>query len=186
MAPRDAQSGGTKQILLLAVLVIAVAVAIAGYVVKDRKAPKKIIATGDRAPEFRLPSTDGRSVGLSDTRGKIVMVHFWATWCPPCVEELPTLAQLNRELPGSDFEMLAVSVDEGGQTAVKDFMRKNGIELPVLMDPGGSVASSYGTYKLPETYILDRQGVVRYKIIGPRDWRDPDAPRVLRGLIAER
>jgi cytochrome c biogenesis protein CcmG, thiol:disulfide interchange protein DsbE len=166
MAQTDAKSGSTKQILFLAVLIIAVALAVAGYVVKDRKAPKKIIASGDRAPDFRLPSTDGRSIGLADLRGKVVMVHFWATWCPPCVEELPTLAKLYEELNA--------------------FLRKNGLNLPVLIDPGGSVSGLYGTYKFPETYIVDRRGEVRYKVIGPRDWRDPEALRVLRELIAAR
>jgi peroxiredoxin len=186
MAQEETTSGSAKQTLFLVVLLIAVALAIAGYVIKDRKAPKKIIASGDRAPAFRLPSTDGRSIGLADMRGKVVMVHFWATWCPPCVEELPTLANLNQKLLGSDFEMLAVSVDEGGAETVNSFLQKNGLNLPVLMDPGGSIAGLYGTYKFPETYIVDRQGVVRLKVIGPRDWRDPEALRVLRELIAAR
>ena len=186
MAQTDAKRGSTKQILFLAVLIIAVAVAVAGYVVKDRKAPRKIISSGDRAPDFRLPSMDGRSIGLADLRGKVVMVHFWATWCPPCVEELPTLAKLYKELKGGDFEMLAVSVDEGGSAAVNAFLRKNGLNLPVLLDPGGSVSGLYGTYKFPETYIVDRRGEVRYKVIGPRDWRDPEALRFMRDLIAAR
>ena len=186
MAQTDAKSGSTKQILFLVVLITAVALAVAGYVAKDRKAPKKIIASGDQAPDFRLPSTDGRSLGLADLRGKVVMVHFWATWCPPCVEELPTLAKLYEELKGGDFEMLAVSVDEGGSAAVNAFLRKNGLHLPVLLDPGAPVSHLYGTYKFPETYVVDRRGVVRYKVIGPRDWRDPEALRVMRELIAAR
>jgi peroxiredoxin len=186
MPQTDAKSGSAKQILFLVVLVTAVALAVAGYVARDRKAPKKIIASGDLAPDFRLPSTDGRSIGLADLRGKVVMVHFWATWCPPCVEELPTLAKFYEELKGGDFEMLAVSVDEGGSAAVNAFLRKNGLNLPVLLDPGGSVSGLYGTYKFPETYIVDRKGEVRYKVIGPRDWRDPEALRVMRELIAAR
>jgi peroxiredoxin len=186
MAQTNAKSGSTKKILFLIVVIITVALAVAGYVVKDRKIQKKIITTGDQAPDFRLPSLDGRSVSLADLRGKIVMVHFWATWCPPCVEELPTLEKLYGELRGGDFEMLAISVDEGGGAAVDAFLRKNGLTLPVFLDPGGSVSRLYGTYKFPETYILDRQGSVRYKVIGPRDWRDPEALKALRELIAAR
>ena len=186
MAQIDAKSGSTKKILFLAVLVISAAVAVAGYVVKDRKAPNKVITSGDRAPDFRLTSTDGRSIGLADLRGKVVMVHFWATWCPTCVEELPTLAKFYEELKGGDFEMLAVSVDEGGPAEVNAFLRKNGLSIPVFLDPGGSVSRQYGTYKLPETYIVDRRGEVRYKLIGSRDWRDPEALRVMRELIAAR
>ena len=186
MAQTDAKNGSTKKILFLIVVIITVALAVAGYVVKDRKIPKKIITTGDQAPDFRLPSLDGRSVSLADLRGKVVMVHFWATWCPPCVEELPTLAKLYGELRGGDFEMLAISVDEGGAAAVSPFLQKNGIDLPVLLDPGAPVSRMYGTYKFPETYILDRQGIVRHKVIGPADWRDPAALQFLRNLIAAR
>ncbi|HSB34744.1 MAG TPA: TlpA disulfide reductase family protein [Nitrospirota bacterium] len=186
MAQTDAKSGSTKKILFLVVVIIAVALAVAGHFIKDRKIEKKIITTGDRAPDFSLASLNGRSISLADLRGKIVMVHFWATWCPPCVEELPTLAKLYEELKGGDFEMLAVSVDEGGGAAVEAFLKKNSLTLPVFLDPGGSVSRLYGTYKFPETYILDRQGSVRYKVIGPRDWRDPEALRALRELIAAR
>jgi peroxiredoxin len=186
MAQTDAKSGSTKKILFLVVVIIAVALAVAGYFVKDRKAEKKIITSGDRAPDFRLTSLEGRSISLAELRGKIVMVHFWATWCPPCVEELPTLAKLSEELKGGEFEMLAVSVDEGGGATVDAFLRKNGLALPVFLDPGGSVSRRYGTYKFPETYILDREGIVRHKVIGPADWRDPAALQLLRNMIASR
>lgn len=186
MTQAEEKSGSAKKILFLIVVIIAVALAVAGYFVKDRKTGKKIITTGDRAPDFRLPSLDGRTVGLADLRGKVVMVHFWATWCPPCVEELPTLVKLNEELKSGDFEMLAVSVDEGGAEAVNAFLQKNGLVLPVLLDPGAPVSHSYGAYKFPETYIVDRQGVVRHKVIGPADWRDPAALQFLRNMIAAR
>lgn len=189
MAQTEAKSGSAKKILFLIVLIAVVALAVAGYVVKGgktEKTEKKIITTGDQAPDFRLPSLDGHTVGLADLRGKIVMVHFWATWCPPCVEELPTLVKLYEELKGGDFEMLAVSVDEGGAAAVNSFLQKNRLVLPVLLDPGAPVSHSYGTYKFPETYIVDRQGIVLHKVIGPADWRDPAALQFIRNLIAAR
>jgi peroxiredoxin len=180
------KSGSIKKIAFLAVLVILTALFIAGYLVMDRKTGNKIIASGDRAPEFRLQKSDAGSVSLADLRGKVVMVHFWATWCPPCVEELPTLDKLYNSTLGKDFEMLAVSVDEGGAGAVTPFIQKNGLNLPVLYDPGGEVATLYGTYKFPETYILDRTGVVRYKAIGPRDWTKPANIQVLKKIIEAR
>jgi peroxiredoxin len=181
------KSGSVKKIAFLAVLVILTALFIAGYLVMDRKTEKnKIIASGDLAPEFRLQKSDAGSVSLADLRGKVVMVHFWATWCPPCVEELPTLDKLYNSMLGKDFEMLAVSVDEGGAGEVAPFIQKNRLNLPVLFDPGGVVARLYGTFKFPETYILDRAGVVRYKAIGPRDWTEPANIQVLRNIIEER
>ena len=181
-----AKSGSTKKIAFLAVLFILTALFIAGYLVMDRKTGNKIIASGDLAPEFRLEKYDAGPVSLADLRGKVVMVHFWATWCPPCVEELPTLDRLHNSTLGKDFEMLAVGVDDEGAGTIVPFIRNNRLTLPVFFDPGGSVAKSYGTYKLPETYILDRAGVVRYKAIGPRDWTEPANIQALRNVIEAR
>jgi len=146
----------------------------------------KIINVGDSAPEFRLSSLDGKEVSLSDLRGKVVLVHFWATWCPPCVEEMPMLDKLNREFAGKDFEILAVSVDQNGAAAVQRFMEKNKLNLPVLLDPKSSIAGRYGTFKFPETYVLDRTGVVRYKVIGALDWTAADSMSAIRGLVEQK
>jgi peroxiredoxin len=143
-----------------------------------------VIGEGDRAPEFTLSSLDGKQVSLSDHRGKVVMVHFWATWCPPCVEEMPTLEKLYRGAAGKDIVMLAVSVDEGGAAAVGSFMERNKLSLPVLLDPGHSVSRLYGTFKFPETYIIDRNGVVKSKVIGSRDWSNPAVIKVLQDITA--
>ncbi len=178
------QKGSKKQVLFLSVLVLLAALFILGYFVKDREPGKKVIGTGDRAPDFHLQTPEGKVVSLSDFRGKVVMVHFWATWCPPCVEEIPTLDSLYRTLAGKDFEMLAISVDEGGPEAVAPFIQKNKLHLPVLFDPDRRIAGLYGTYKFPETYIVDRKGVVRHKVIGPRDWADPANVQMLKNIMA--
>lgn len=179
-------NGGKKKIAFLVVLVALIALFIAGWFVMDRSTGNKAITSGDRAPEFRLKTLEGGSVSLADLHGKVVMVHFWATWCPPCVEEIPTLDRLYRSLMGKDFIMLAVSEDEGGAGAVASFIQQNRLNLPVLLDTGSDVARLYGTYKLPETYIVDRQGVVRYKAIGPQDWTDPSSIQVLQNIIEAR
>jgi len=176
-------SNNKKQMVLLIGLVLFAVLFIIGYVAKDRQAGRKIIASGDQAPEFRLQAMDGSLINLSDFRGKVVMVHFWATWCPPCVEELPLLDRLYRTVVDKDFQLLAVSVDEGGAPAVAAFLKKNGLTLPVLLDPDRMIAGLYGTYKFPETYIVDRQGVVRYKVIGPRDWSDPANVKIVRDAL---
>jgi len=179
-------SRSKKKIAFLAVLIVLTALFIGGSLVMDRTTGTKIITSGDRAPEFRLQKFDGGFVSLSDLRGKVVMVHFWATWCPPCVEEIPALDRLHHSSLGKDFEMLAVSVDEGGAGAVAAFIQKNKLNIPVLFDPGRDIAGLYGTYKFPETYIVDRQGVVRYKAIGPRDWTEPSNIQILRNIIEAR
>lgn len=143
----------------------------------------KIIGEGDRAPEFQLATLDGKAVSLSSFRGKVVMVHFWATWCPPCVDEIPTLERLNRSFVGKDLAILAVSVDEGGAGAVGRFMQRNGFTLPVLLNPDQSAARAYGTFKFPETYLLDREGVVRRKVIGAIDWTAPSVQQVIQAML---
>jgi peroxiredoxin len=191
------QSGSIKKIAFLAVLIALTALFIGGYLVMNRDRTQgnmanddnkdnKIITSGDLAPDFLLHKLDGGAVSLANLRGKVVMVHFWATWCPPCVEEIPTLDKLNRSLMGKDFLMLAVNEDEDGAGNVAAFIQHNRLNIPVLPDPGSNVARLYGTYKLPETYIVDREGRVRYKAIGPRDWTDPANLQIVQNIIEAR
>jgi peroxiredoxin len=185
-------SGSVKKIAFLAVLIVLIASFIGGYLVMDRNqcskesTGTKVITSGDRAPEFRLQKLDGGYVSLADLHGKVVMVHFWATWCPPCVEELPLLDRLRQSPLGKDLEMLAVNEDGDGTAALVSFVKQNKVSLPVLLDAGSEVARTYGTFKLPETYIVDRQGVVRAKAIGPWDWNDPANMQTLRNIIEAR
>jgi peroxiredoxin len=172
-----------KKNIVVVILIAAVGLFLLFLFAKEGSRGIKIIHEGDRAPEFRLQALDGRAVSLADFRGKVVMVHFWATWCPPCVEEMPTIEQLYRSSGSTDFEILAVSVDEGGAGAVAEFMKRNGLSLPALLDPGRSVAGLYGTFKFPETYIVDGRGIVKFKAIGPRDWTAPANMNVIRRLI---
>ncbi len=172
-----------KKNVLVVTLIAIVGLFLLFLFAKEGSRSIKIIHEGDLAPEFRLQALDGRVVSLADFRDKVVMVHFWATWCPPCVEEMPTLEQLYRLSGSTEFAILAVSVDEGGAGAVAEFMQRNGLSLPALLDPGRSVAGLYGTFKFPETYIVDRRGVVKHKVIGPRDWTSPANMNVIRGLI---
>ncbi len=172
-----------KEAVLLLIFIVLIAFVAVYFITREKGQEVKIIGVADKAPEFSLPAVDGKPISLSGYRGKVVMVHFWATWCPPCVEEMPTLETLYRALRGKDFEVLAISADEDGAGAVTAFMRKNRLSLPVLFDPGGTVASSYGTFKLPETYIVDREGVVRYKELGARDWSAPESAAIVKNII---
>jgi peroxiredoxin len=147
-----------------------------------RHAEHKIIKVGDRAPEVSLQSVDGRTVSLADYRGKVVLVHFWATWCPPCVEEIPTIERFYQQVMGTGIEVLAVSVDDNAN-ALKTFLEKNKVHFPVLRDPGSATAGSYGTFKFPETYVIGRDGIVRYKVIGPMDWSLRSNVEIIRSLL---
>lgn len=117
------------------------------------------------APEFALPDLDGEIVRLSDYRGKVVLVNFWATWCPPCKEEMPALQQLHEEM-GDRVEILGLDRAEPAET-VRRFVRKYGITFKVLLDREDEVARRYQLTGIPETFFVDSEGVVRVKWIGP-------------------
>ena len=131
------------------------------------------VQIGQKAPGFTLQDLTGRSVSLQDLSGKVVLLHFWATWCPPCLTELPALIRFSKGLNPDKFALLAVCVDDTGPEAVGAFLESWGFEIPALLDKGGRLARKYGTYRYPETYILDREGFLQKKIVGAGDWNSP-------------
>ena len=179
------QGASRKQMLFALSLAAGLVIVAFMFFAQRGREGGRIIKEGDRAPSFTLSALDNRQLTLSDLRGKVVLVHFWATWCPPCVEEMPKLEYLYRSYKGSGIEILAVSVDESPE-AVAAFIQKNRITIPVLRDPDRKTAGRYGTFKFPETYVLDRQGTVRYKVIGPLDWTSAETLTALRRLVEER
>jgi peroxiredoxin len=125
---------------------------------------------GEVAPDFLLSTLKTNSVKLSNYRGKVVFLNIWATWCPPCREEMPSMEALYQRLKGRDFEMLAVSIDHKGKEVVGPFVAKYGLTFPVLLDPDNKIYKLYGLTGVPETFIIDKGGVITFKIIGPQDW----------------
>jgi peroxiredoxin len=121
---------------------------------------------GDLAPDFVLQSIDGRTRKLSNYRGKVVLVNLWATWCPPCLEELPVLDQLGEEFGDKGLVVLGVAGDEDVQ-AVRDFLAKSPVKFEVLLDPRGVIGTQYAITGYPETFFVDREGRLRDKIVGP-------------------
>jgi len=138
---------------------------------------------GKQAPDFTLPNLAGERLRLADLRGKVVLVHFWGTFCPPCRQELPSLVALNGVMAGKPLQLLAIAVDPGGKEVVEEFLKKAGVTLPALLDPQGSVARRYGTTGVPETFIIDQKGVIVKKIVGAVEWNDPSAIGYLNELI---
>ena len=123
------------------------------------------------APDFTVQDSD-RTIALRDFRGKIVVLNFWATWCPPCIEEMPSLSALQARLRDR-VNVVAVSVDEDAD-AYHRFLRENNIQLLTVRDPQRNSNRLYGTDKYPETYIIDRAGILRRKFIGPVEWTSPE------------
>lgn len=135
------------------------------------------------APAFALADEHGRTRTLADYRGKVVLLNFWASWCPPCRQEIPSMTQLAEELRGEpNFALVALSVDDDW-APVKGFFHDQAPAFQVLLDKGAKVSQSYGTSKYPESYVIDPSGKVIAKFTGPRDWTDPAAERYFRRLV---
>ena len=130
------------------------------------------------APDFTV--SDGTSsVHLASYRGKVVLLNFWATWCGPCIVEMPSLLELHHEEP--NLVILAVSVDED-QDAYAQFIARRHVDLITVRDPSESAAKLYHTDMWPETYVIDRKGVIRSKFVGPQDWSSPEIRAFLKTL----
>jgi peroxiredoxin len=141
------------------------------------------LGRGAEAPIFTLPSLDGAMVSLADQKGKVVFLNIWATWCPPCVEEMPSMEKLYQQLKGEDFEILAVSIDKNGADAVLPFMKQHKLNFTTLIDSKEILKNKYQTTGVPETFIIDKNGFIVEKVIGPRDWSTPGAISFFRKLI---
>jgi thiol-disulfide isomerase/thioredoxin len=125
--------------------------------------PSFAVDVGGAAPDFRLPQLDKTApLGLSDVRGKVVLVDFWASWCGPCRESLPQYQKLYTELSRSDFEIVAVNLDEELKDA-KKFLDAHPVTYPVVLDPAGDVPKAFGLIGMPTSYLIDRNGVVRLR-----------------------
>ena len=142
------------------------------------------IRPGQPAPTFTLPRLDGGPpVSLAALRGRVVLVNFWATWCGPCEAEMPAMQRLYRSLAGTDFELLAVSVD-ASRDEVEAFRKRLDLRFPILLDPEKSVSTRYQSYRYPESYLVDRDGRILARYIGPRDWDDAVYVDHIRDVIA--
>ena len=142
----------------------------------------KIAEVGKLAPDFTLVDRQGKTWTLSELTGQVVFVNFWATWCAPCREEMPSMERLYRALPTDKFKMLAIlSRDE---PAFADTLgAKLGVSFPILIDPDNKAGQAYGLTGVPETYIIDKQGVLREKFLGPVQWDSPAAQQKLMSYI---
>lgn len=145
----------------------------------SRKETAQPAVEGRPAPDFTVRDLTGKETRLSDLKGNVVLVNLWATWCPPCREEAPSIADLNRLMAGKPFRLLAISIDQGGKEAVDAFFKQARISLPAYLDSDGAIARMYGITGVPETFVIDKKGVIIKKVIGPIEWNAPEVVKFL-------
>lgn len=164
-----AQGAGPSRLVIGAVAAAILAAVFA--IVWLQSAKYEPLTVGKEAPDFRLPDLNDKEVRLSDFRGKVVFLNFWATWCKPCREEMPSMEVLYKNFEKDGLVILAVSIDR--VTTKKDippFVKGLNLTFPVLVDSWGQTDKKYKLMGVPETYVIDQQGILREKVIGPRDW----------------
>ena len=136
------------------------------------------------APDFELESLRGGRVSLRSFQGRVVFLNFWATWCPPCRAEMPSMQALYTGLGSRDFEIVAVDLQEG-KAEVQGFVQENGLTFPVLLDSTGQVGQAYSVRNIPTSYLLDRKGNVVARWIGGRDWNDDESRALIEELLRQ-
>lgn len=157
--------------------VVAAAAALLAFFAMPSYRQGEASVAGRRAANFTL-EYQGKPARLSDFRGKVVILNFWASWCKPCIDELPALNKLQKHVAGKNAIVLGVSADSD-PAAYERFLKNQPVSFPTWRDPNSSdntspIALEYGSSMIPETYIIDRQGKIARKVVGPQDWDSPE------------
>lgn len=146
-----------------------------------------LVEVGSRAPTFHAMNVrTGHPASLADYRGKVILLNVWATWCQPCRIEMPSMERLHQRLAGKDFAVVAVSVDKEGEDVVKAFVQELGLNFDILHDQSGTIQQSYQTTGVPESFVIDRDGIIVKKTIGAAEWDGPVTETLIRRLIDAR
>lgn len=136
------------------------------------------------APALKARDMSGASKTLADYRGKVVVLNFWASWCPPCLREMPSMERLRVKMKGQPLEIVALASAEGPDD-VKAFLSKMQLGFPILLDADGSNTQRWKVFALPTSFLLDRQGRVRYVLTGPTEWDEGEALKIIETMLAE-
>lgn len=185
------QKRGRSNLPYVLALILMGTVVIAAWLARDTNRP---VIAGEPAPAFTATSLDGTPVSLDDLRGKVVLLNVWATWCPPCRYEMPSMQRLQESIPDDDFVVVAVSVDAGepgerdrfGRVAgdVEGYIEENGYTFTVWHNPSGSIQQTYQTTGVPESFLIGRDGVIYKKVAGPTEWDAPEYREMVERLLA--
>jgi peroxiredoxin len=171
------------------ILFFVISISLVGFIlIQGKKSffnlPNRVqVKPGLPAPKFTFPGLDGKMVSLDDYKGKVVLLNIWATWCPPCRDEMPSMERMYQVLKGEDFVLIAISIDASGAKVVAPFVREYKLSFPVLLDTNGKSQTLFETTGIPESFIIDKEGILYQKIIGPRDWDSPETILFIRNLI---
>lgn len=173
------------------IVVVLLALIGAGWLVRDRFLPVEV---GTAAPEFSARDLQGNPVSLSSLRGEVVLLNIWATWCPPCREEMPSMQRLYQEVGPEGLHVVAVSidamdgaVDAGGRPGgdIAAFAREMGLTFDIWHDPEGRIQQTYRTTGVPESFLIDRSGTIIKKVIGGTEWDSPATVELVRRQLKE-
>jgi len=153
--------------LLIGFLMVAL-VYVAGTTLEQR-----IVGVGDTAPRFSITADNGKALSRSEFGGKLLVLNFWATWCPPCIQELPSLNEFQERMRAKGVVVVGISLDKNEQV-YKQFLQRARVSFTTARDPEANISSSYGTFKYPETYVISPGGKVLEKFVGPENWMNPE------------
>jgi peroxiredoxin len=142
----------------------------------------RVIATGDTAPDFSVVTESGKKISRSNFEGKLLVLNFWASWCPPCIDELPSLNEFTRQYAPQGVVVLGVSIDKN-EKLYRNFIQTRQVAFATSRDPENDIGASYGTFQIPETYLINKDGKVLEKVISNIDWMDPAFLKRVQGML---
>lgn len=172
-----------KRLVVYCLILSATVLMLSGCSKKEQEVSIAGVREQKPAPVITVNSLTNVPLKLSALKGKVVLLNFWATWCPPCRAEMPSMMKLNSAMAGKPFQMVAVSIDEGGIPEIESFFKTSGYSLPTYTDPGGVAVKTYGITGVPESFVIDKNGILVKKVIGPLAWDSPETISFLEGLM---
>lgn len=173
----------SKKLILLSTLIVVAFFLLFTFLNRN---PKHDLAVGLQAPDLDIKDEiSGRKLTSGDLKNKVVFVNFWASWCPPCKEEMPSIESLFKDMVGNDkFQMITILYKDPYQDGTV-YMKQNGYTFPVYSDHNGITARNFGVTGVPETYVIDKKGILKKRVIGPAEWNSPEAINFINSLLNE-